>query len=95
MLFSSARFVVLLNGSPGRQLYCRRGVRQGDPLSPLLFVLVAELLQAAVNSEYRGGGLRAPIHTIDTDYPIIQYANDTILVLLAELDQVIKMKHIL
>jgi retron-type reverse transcriptase len=40
---------VLLNGVPGRNFKCRRGVRQGDPLSPLLFVIGAELLQYVIN----------------------------------------------
>jgi hypothetical protein len=35
-IFSSATSSVLLNGVPGKTLHCRTGVRQGDPLSPLL-----------------------------------------------------------
>jgi hypothetical protein len=40
---------VLLNGMPGKTFHCKRGVRQGDPLSPLLFVLAADLLQSIIN----------------------------------------------
>ncbi|XP_073357994.1 uncharacterized protein [Aegilops tauschii subsp. strangulata] len=40
---------VLLNGIPGKQFKCKCGVRQGDPLSPLLFVIAADLLQSVVN----------------------------------------------
>jgi hypothetical protein len=40
---------ILLNGVPGKVIHCRRGVRQGDPLSPLLFVLAADLLQSILN----------------------------------------------
>jgi retron-type reverse transcriptase len=38
LIFGSSRSSVLLNGTLGRQFHCLRGVRQGDPLSPLICV---------------------------------------------------------
>jgi len=35
---------ILLNGRPGRRICHARELRQGDPLSPMLFVLVMEVL---------------------------------------------------
>ena len=52
---------ILLNGVPGKNFECKRGVRQGDPLSPLLFVLAAELLQCIINKAYQRGLLGLPI----------------------------------
>jgi hypothetical protein len=40
-LLQSGSSVVLPNGVPGKFVKCKRGVRHGDLLAPLLFVLAA------------------------------------------------------
>jgi hypothetical protein len=79
---SSGTSSVLLNGVPEKVIHCIRGVRQGDPLSPLPFVLAADLLQSLVNKAKDMGLLRAPLNVgYTSDFPIIQYADDTFLVM--------------
>ena len=43
---------VEISGIPRKGFECKRRVRQGDPLSPLLFVLAADLLQSIVNKAW-------------------------------------------
>ena len=81
-ILNSASASVLLNGVPGKKIICRRGVRQGDPLSPQLYVLAAELLQYMINKAYLDGILSLPLdHSFGLSYPIIQYADDTLIIL--------------
>ena len=59
LILSSASTRVILNGSPGRRICHARGLRQGDPLSPLLFVLVMESLNALLKLAEERGLFRA------------------------------------
>jgi hypothetical protein len=87
---------VLLNGVPGKSFKCKRGVRQGDPLSPLLFVLAADLLQYIINRAASEGNLQHPLSdSFDGYFPIVQYADDTLLFLPVEESQILYLKQVL
>ena len=54
---STASFSVLINGSPAGFFQGTRGLRQGDPISPYLYVLGMEALSCLINKAVRGGFL--------------------------------------
>jgi hypothetical protein len=73
--------------------YCKRGVRQGYPLSPLLFVLAADLLQSIINKAKENGILRLPIDVgYSVDFPIVEYADDTLMIMEASSQQILPSK---
>ena len=69
---------VINNGLSSHYFYdLTRGVRQGDPLSPYLFLLAVETLAIAVreNSNIKGNTIEGE------ETKILQYADDTTAVL--------------
>lgn len=63
------------NGMLSRFFLHKRGLRQGDPLSPMLFILVANALQQFIRNAI-------PIMPPHAFLPpeVIQYANDTVII---------------
>ncbi|KAJ0887886.1 putative RNA-directed DNA polymerase [Helianthus annuus] len=62
-ILSSARSSVLVNGSPTFEFACEKGIRQGDLLSPFLFIFVMEAFSGMVRKACDSGsfdGVRLP-----------------------------------
>ncbi|XP_040248925.1 uncharacterized protein [Aegilops tauschii subsp. strangulata] len=69
---------VMLNGTPGPPFYHRRGLRQGDPLSPFLFLLAIEPLQSIL-SKASDANILSPIALRSAKLRISLYADDAAL----------------
>ena len=54
-LLASSSSRVLMNGKPGRRITHLRGLRQGDPLSPMLFILAIDPFQRIIERVIQSG----------------------------------------
>ncbi|GJM98521.1 hypothetical protein PR202_ga15544 [Eleusine coracana subsp. coracana] len=90
-LLTSSKSAVLVNGCPGPWFSCKRGLRQDDLLSSYLFIIVADVLQALIKAD---GAFRHPL-AADQSCPVLQYADDTLILLLADIEQVSCLKRLL
>ena len=102
----SASVSVFVNGSPTRKFFPRKGLRQGDPLAPFLFLIVAEGLAgvARMVEELAGVARMAEEKKLIDNLEVgkdkvkvnmLQYANDTLFFCEANTKSVFNIKTIL
>lgn len=90
-MLHTSKLSVLVNGVPGPWFACSRGLRQGDPLSPYLFLLIANVLQQLIKQDSR---ISHPTVT-DQPCPVLQYADDTLILLKADVGALVALKEVL
>jgi hypothetical protein len=78
---STVRYSVIVNGSPTGFFDSSRGLRQGDPLSPLLFLVIMEVLSWMLRRTEEGGFIRGfqAGRTDGLGVSHLLYADDTII----------------
>ncbi|KAL6190175.1 hypothetical protein ACLB2K_036573 [Fragaria x ananassa] len=93
---TSVQYPILLNGKPAEVISPSRGIRQGDPLSPYLFILCAEGLSSLISkavADYTIKGLK-----LSPQAPILHhlfFADDSFIFGAAEADECQKFRTLL
>ena len=71
---------ILLNGSPLQPFKMEKGLRQGDPLSPYLFILVSEALVCFLKKAHNMNLIEAvSIEKAKVSLKHLQFADDTLI----------------
>ena len=87
---------IKVNNETGHYFQIKKGLRQGDTLSPILFNIVADMLAVMIDRAKLDGQIEGVIpHLVDGGLSILQYADDTILFMEHDLEKAMNMKLIL
>ena len=79
---------IKINDDIGHYFQTKKDLRQGDPISPILFNIVADTLSILIKRAKDDGQIRGVIpHLVDNGLSILQYADDTILFMDHNLEQ--------
>jgi hypothetical protein len=90
---SRGSVAIRVNDDTGRYFQTRKGLRQGDPLSPMLFNIVADMLAILIERAKSDGQIEGVIpHLVDGGLSILQYADDTILFMEHDLEKARNLK---
>lgn len=96
VLLNSMRISILVNGSPTKEFTPNRGLRQGDPLSPLLFILVGEVLNKLIAQARKINFLKGiSFPGSHQEISLLQFVDDTILFIEDNMNSIRAVKKIL
>uniref|UniRef100_A0A2N9HI63 Reverse transcriptase domain-containing protein n=1 Tax=Fagus sylvatica TaxID=28930 RepID=A0A2N9HI63_FAGSY len=77
---SSVSFSILINGGKSNFFTPTRGLRQGDPLSPYLFILCQEVLSRIIEREHATGSIQGvKMNVGGPSFTNVMYADDIML----------------
>ena len=93
-LLSTATTQVLLNGDPSEVIHHQRGLRQGDLLSPMLFIMVMDMLNSLIGHASQEGLLQ-PLPVRGLQHRVSIYADDVILFIRPSVLELDLIKHLL
>jgi hypothetical protein len=92
----TGKVCINFNGENGDYFRSFWGVRQGDPLSPILFDIIGDALGAIISAAKNAGHLSGLVpHLVDAGITHVQYAEDTVLFLDLSNDSITNMKFLL
>jgi hypothetical protein len=95
-LVCGGQTAISINGEVGPYFRNKQGVRQGDPISPLLFDFVADALDAILVRAREAGHIRGVVpHLIPGGVSHLQYADDTMILIQNSPESLINLKFIL
>jgi hypothetical protein len=93
---SVSTYVVLVNGIPTRRIIPTRGIRQGDPMSPYLFLIYAKVLSSLLSRADGKGELEwVPTSKKDSRLNHLFFANDSLLFCRVDLGHWNKLSNLL
>jgi hypothetical protein len=93
---SGGSVAIKVNDNVGRYFKTLKGYRQGDPLSPMLFTILADMLAIMIKHAKNDGLIEGVIpHLVDRGLSILQYVDDTILFMEHDFDKAQNLKLIL
>lgn len=85
-----------INDNIGHYFQTKKGVRQGDPLSLILFILVVDKLTVLINQAKNDDQVRGVVtHLVEDGLSILQFADDTIIFMYNDLERAKNIKLLL